>query len=346
MTTIGWYVHHHGAGHLTRFLAIRQHLDADVAVVSSMPAPRVLPPGTTWTLLPRDDEPVEHADGSVHLPEDASPTANGLLHWAPLGHPGHRARFAAIAALVTDRDLAAFVVDVSVEVTLFVRLLGVPTVVMTQPGDRSDLPHRLAYDAADRIIAPWPAGQHDSDALERVADRVRHVGGISRHDGRADATLGDTAGRIVVLGSVVPPPMDGGAPQVVVDHLADAAAATPETSWAAIGGTPDTWREDPWDLIRTAEVVVTAAGQNSVADLAAAGAHAVVIPQARPFDEQVATGRALAAAGLAVVLDAWPETEAWPELLARARALEPAWDRWGTAGAARRAADVILEVAS
>ncbi|MFZ7087466.1 glycosyltransferase [Curtobacterium sp. RRHDQ10] len=338
MTTIGWYVHHHGAGHLTRFLAVREHLDADVVVASSLPAPRTLPPRTTWVQLARDDEPVPQADGSVRRPEHASPTVHGLLHWAPLDHPGHRSRLTAIAALVTEHDVAAFVVDVSVEVTLLVRLLGVPTVVMTQPGDRSDLPHRLAYDAADRVIAPWRAGLHVSDALARVDDRVRYVGGISRFDGRAVADTADDrgpAGRIVVLGSVGAPPPTG--------HVRAGAVST---GWTVLGSSAETWHDDPWEILRHADVVVSAAGQNSVADLAAIGARAVVVPQPRPFGEQVATGRALRQHDLAVVVDAWPAEDAWPALLDRARALEPAWERWGTRGAARRAADAVMEVVS
>ena len=40
---VGWYVHHHGAGHLTRLLAVRPHLDADVVVFSSLAAPVAVP---------------------------------------------------------------------------------------------------------------------------------------------------------------------------------------------------------------------------------------------------------------------------------------------------------------
>ncbi len=56
MSVVGWYVHHHGAGHLTRFLAVRPHLDHEVVVFSSMPAPARLPDRTSWVILPRDAE--------------------------------------------------------------------------------------------------------------------------------------------------------------------------------------------------------------------------------------------------------------------------------------------------
>jgi hypothetical protein len=347
--TVGWYVHHHGAGHVTRLLAVRPHLDADVVVFSSLPAPAALPAATTWVLLPRDDDDVVGADGTSRPPGDpeagTDPTVRGLLHWAPLHHDGHAGRLAAIASWIAHARPRAFVVDVSVEVTLLVRLLGVPPVVVAQPGDRSDAPHSLGWDAAERIVAPWAAGLHDSPALDRAGERVRRVGGISRHDGRAagraDGPAAPEPGTVLVLAG-------GGAEgrAGLARRVEEAAAATPTARWTVLGASADSWVDDPWPFLRSAEVVVTAAGQNSVADLAAAGSRAVVIPQDRPFDEQRATARLLADRGLAVVPDGgWPAPAAWPELLDRARALTPDWRLWQVDGAAARAAAVIAEVA-
>nr|WP_256428711.1 glycosyltransferase [Frigoribacterium sp. VKM Ac-2836] len=232
------------------------------------------------------------------------------------------------------------VVDVSVEVTLFARLLGVEVVVVSQPGDRTDEPHRLAYDAASRVIAPWPAGTHDSSALDRVADTVRWVGGISRQDGRRASTPDP----VVVPGSVL---FVGGAGGTDHDDLwvsvARAARATPGTTWSTLG--LDSWVDDPGAAMAAAEVVVTWAGQNTVADLAALGARAVVVPQTRPFDEQLTTARALDRAGLAVVSSTWPADDEWPSLIERARGLRPDWSAWQVEGGAARAAAVVAEVA-
>jgi hypothetical protein len=347
---VGWYVHHHGAGHLTRLLAVRPHLDADVVVFSSLAAPAVLPEATTWLQLPRDDHDVVAPDGTTRAPGDpeagTDPTVRGLLHWAPLHHDGHAGRLAAVAAWIAHARPRAFVVDVSVEVTLLVRLLGVPPVVVAQPGDRSDAPHALGWDAADRVLAPWAEGLHVSAALDHVRDRVRLVGGVSRHDGRVDGPGSPAPGTVLVLAG-------GGAEgrEGLAQRVAEASGATPAWRWSVLGASADSWVDDPWPLLRGAEVVVSAAGQNSVADLAAAGARAVVVPQDRPFDEQWTTGRLLDERGLAVVPDrgradhGWPAPEAWTDLLDRARALDPDWSLWQVDGAAARAAAVIAEVA-
>lgn len=326
MGLTGWYVHHHGAGHLTRFLAVRPHLAGEVVVFSSLPRPVTLPPATTWVELARDnDRPPGAPD-----PAEADPTVGGLLHWAPLGHAGHADRFAAIAASIADRRFNRFVVDVSVEVALLVRLLGVATVVVTQPGDRGDKPHRLAYAAATRVLAPWPAGAHRGPATPALAE----VGGISRFDGR-EREADPEPGTVLVLGN-----------GVSGSDIDAASAAVPRTRWRLAGSSRSTWIEDPWEALQRAEVVVAAAGQNSVADLAAAGARAVVVPQPRPFDEQVATGRVLTERRLAVVAPVWPGPDAWPSVLEQARGLRPDWSQWGVTGAARRAADVIATVSA
>ncbi|NKS98662.1 hypothetical protein GS498_19270 [Rhodococcus hoagii] len=59
-------------------------------------------------------------------------------------------------------------------------------------------------------------------------------------------------------------------------------------------------------------MVITHAGQNAVADVAAAGAASIVIPQERPFAEQVTTAGVLHAARLAVVQPSWPSRPSGP----------------------------------
>jgi hypothetical protein len=341
VSRVGWYVHHHGRGHVGRLLAIAPHVTSDIVCFSSLPEPAGLPAHCTWVQLGRDDAEEPETGGPVH---ERDITAGGLLHWAPALHNGHRRRLTAIATALEEMPVRAFVVDVSAEVALFVRLLGVPTVLITQPGERDDLPHHLAFRSASKIIAPWPGDLLRPAHLNDLPDVV-FVGGISRFDGRAALEVREESERaecsdrprVLVLGGA-------GGTDVTAASIAAAASATPEFEWTALGvpGHGDgAWRADPWDDLRRAAIVVSWAGQNSVADLAAANVNAVVIPQARPFVEQAQTAEALGRAGLAVVEPGWPSTDAWPELLDRARTLRPEWSRWRTAGAAQRAAAEI-----
>ncbi|HXH33486.1 MAG TPA: glycosyltransferase [Plantibacter sp.] len=331
---LGWYVHHHGRGHLTRMRAIAAHLDADITCFSTLPAPPGLPTRCAWIRLQRDDEPL--ADDSS--PAERDPSARGLLHWAPLGHQGHRDRLAVIASTLSTDGIDAMVVDVSVEVTLLARLLGVRTVVLAQPGVRTDAAHQLGFRAATAIIAPWPQRLLRPAHLEEVGDRVVYVGGISRFDGRERPRAAERSG-VVVLGGA-------GGSAVTEDEVASAAAASGRP-WTTLGATPGAaWSADPWSRLCSAAVVVSWAGQNAIADLAAAGARAVVIPQSRPFEEQDATARVLDASGLAIVRSDWPAADGWAATLDEASSLEPDWSLWEVRGAAERAAAAIMSAAS
>lgn len=343
---IGWYVHHHGWGHATRVRAILPHLDDEVTVFSSLPAPPGLPSHARWETLPFDADDIVDPSGARHAPSHfGDETARGALHWAPIAHPGHRARLALIAGWAATTAVSAFVIDVSAEVTAFVRLLGVPTVVVAQPGCRTDRPHRMAYEMADRILAPWAEGTIPAAGLDDFRDRVRRVGGVSRYDGR-DAGGGRDAGagrgadhaagrRVLFLGRTLPES---------VRHRT--AMLLGEAGWTVeTAGTGDGDRiDDVWPMITRAQVVVSAAGQNSVADLAAANARAVVVPQERPFGEQEETAGVLAAGGWAEVAPASAEADEVAALVERAAVRTPDWRGWQVRGAAERAAAVIEEV--
>lgn len=331
---IGWYVHHHGYGHVARFLAVQPHLRSPVVAFSSMPRPTTLPAEVEWVELPPDADAFEGADGSLHDPRDAEPTVRGHLHWAPHGHPGHRARLAAIAAASVTRDLQAFVVDVSAEVVAFARLLGLRTVAVTQPGARTDAPHALAYALADRIVAPWAHGAVPTAGLSAHGDRVVWTGGISRYDGRAPE--GVRAERsVLVLGRV----LDDTVREQASEHLRD-------RGWdvTAVGHDAASRVDDPWPLLSRSTVVVSAAGQNSVADLATAHARAVVIAQERPFDEQAHTADALERWGLARRADATITGDDLVALVEAAADDEPDWSRWQVAGGAERMAAAVEAV--
>lgn len=342
---VGMYVHHHGSGHAMRARALSAAL-----------AKRGI--GTT-TLGSRDD-------AGIRLPLDpeavpgADPTVGGALHWAPPRSAGMARRMAMISDYLAGGQLpaelpaarpaafpavlpAALHVDVSVEVALLARLHGTPVTVQAMPGDRRDAPHVLGHSVADGIIAAWPEWVPLPAHLEPVADRVRAVGGITRFEGRDRTTDGaDFAPgrmRVTVLGGT------GGGD--LPDGYFDAVAAACPDADVKILDAAHGWVDDPWPYLCASDVVVAAAGQNSVADIAAAGARAIIIPRPRPFGEQEATARVLSDAGLALVPcgadEDPPAPEDWPALLDRAPNAD--WSTWQTDGAADRAAAVIEGVA-
>jgi len=329
---IGYYIHHQGSGHLHRALAVQRQSELDITGLSTLPRP------SDWI------------GDWQQLADDAVPTAstesaaNGWLHYVPQAHDGLRRRMGALSTWITGHQPAAMVVDVSVEVALLARLHGVPVITMAQPGIRDDRPHTLGYGISDAIIGPWP---RVADQLWQVSDpklqnRLIPVGAISRYTPAGSASGPSTAQakRVVVLNGT------GGSSMGAL--VKRAAEGQPDWDWTHLDRASGTWTDDPWPVLRSASVVVSHCGQNAIADIAATRRPAILIPQARHFDEQEAMAAQVKRLGgrlPALVLDSWPEPEAWSALLSRTARLDASgWALWNDGGGAQRAADVLAGV--
>ena len=324
---IGYYVHHQGLGHRTRALGIARELGVPVMGFSSLEPPAQWP--GEWCRLPLDvpGAPVD-------------PTANGVLHWAPLDHVGYRERMRVLAEHLGS-DVSVMVTDTSAEVTLLSRLMGVRTVVMAMRGQRTDRTHGAAYDAASMIVAPWTAVTAEDYWPRQWTDKTVFAGAISRFDHLslasgthpADVARAGSPRKVLVV-------WGGGGTDVTDRDIELARRSCPDWRWTV--RSPQNPSPDLWTELRDADVVVTHGGNNAVAELSAAARPAVVIAQPRPFDEQHATVRALAHAGVCTALERWPEPADWPGLLHDALWRGNAgWSRWRHGDGARRAAQAI-----
>lgn len=364
---IGWYLHHHGQGHLQRLRGIAPHLEQEVLVFSSLPAPEVLPRTRAgevgWVRLPGDWE----AEQGCPVPAQADPTAGGTLHWAPLRHRGHARRLAALAQHAP--ELEGMVVDVSAEAAMLSRILGLPTVVVTQPGDRTDGVHRTAYRMAAALLAPFPGPEAVGERALREAaphcvefrEKTVFTGGISAagdppeeaitvsavsaaapaasaSGASAPAASAQESGasdpvRVLFLGS-------RGGSLIGPEELARAQAAS-RAAWDVVGVPGHPWVHDVGPLLARADVVVMNAGMGSIADVARSPRPAILLGQERPFGEQEATCRLLEGIGL-TTLRGVPDPGEWDGLIERALAAGTApWAAWGVRGSGARAARAI-----
>lgn len=338
---VGYYVHHHGHGHWRRAQAIAECLSCPVTLIGS-----ALPP------LPA---PLQRLD----LPGDTAPGMQvesfATLHYAPLAVDGLRQRMALLAQWLDAHWPCLLVVDVSVEVALLARLLGVPTIYLRQHGQRDDPAHLQAYACATTLLAPWPpfmeclAGEADGNAAA-VVQRTQYSGWLSRYpQGRQAAP---EKGRVLVI-------IGQGGTAIIVEMLHSMARACPDHHFRVAGLASGLSADhtalmpgnlldlghlpEPLDELCRAEVVIGSAGDGVVSEAARLGCRYIAVAEPRPFDEQLVQARRLNALGLAIGLDAWPQPEQWPPLLEQARALDPQkWEHGGAmAESARRAADII-----
>lgn len=335
---IGYYAHHHGSGHLQRAAAISRYVGPRLTVLSSG-RPQA---GITHLPLARDDDP----------PVIGDVAATGALHWAPLRHKGFQQRSNQIVNWATRERCEVIVSDVSVEVLLLARLLSIPSVAVALRGERRDRPHALGYDVASRIVAPWPWDTH-GDELQQWLHKTVWVGAVSRFDGRVrEIGRCDRPGRctVVLLGR--------GGNSMTARDLSEA-AAVPGMHWHLLGssarsGTADLpssveplgWVADPWPLLCRADVVVAAAGDAAIADVAAAGRPLIAVPQARPYGEQHANAAALVRHRLCIAEPTWPDRRRWPRLLDQAEALGGwRWAEYCDGQGTARMANALLELA-
>lgn len=356
---IGYYVHHHGSGHLSRATALARVLGDDLTGLSSLARPG----GWTgdWLKLPADTGP--------DTDDPVDPTARGALHWVPRRADGVRARAAALSAWFERARPRVIVTDVSVEVALLARLHGIAVVVVAQPGQRDDEAHRLAYRIADRVIGFWPAGFDVVQTAEPLAERLATVGALSRFavaeradaaaasgsqgaedmsgEGRpgdggvsADSSLAPHSGDILVFSGT-----GGSGPGALNAVVRAARAALPDRHFTEL---VDASAAQVEAALARASLVFSHCGQNAVAEIASARVPAVLVAELRPFAEQEAMAAALAGSDLPVeVMTAESaETADWTALAARLEAADgDAWAEWVDGSAAERAAQVIRDVA-
>ncbi|MCW2762451.1 MAG: hypothetical protein JWR85_2652 [Marmoricola sp.] len=333
---IGYYVHHHGLGHLHRAEALVGELVAsgeEVTGISSLPRPASW--GGPWLQLPRDD--------TAAVPVD--PTAAGHLHWVPVGDQGHRERMASLSRWIDEMVPSVVVVDVSAEVALLVRLHGVRVVSMVLPGSRTDSAHLTAFHLSSALVAAWPEEADARDPTmtpglpEDLRARLVRIGGVSRFP---PASVG--RGRPGPRRAVVLQGRGGGR---LTEHLeSELNRLVRGWEWTVLGGR-EPWTADPSATLLDADVVVTCAGLGSLADIAACRRPAVVVPAERPYAEQAASAAVLADSGWPVVVARTAQEALSPSVLDRAGRMDGnGWASWCDGDAARRFAALVADVAA
>lgn len=300
---IGYYVHHHGAGHLTRAKAIAAASDWPITLIGTGI-------GSAGIDLP-DDRPVSGQFGG----DDGEIFRPSALHYAPTDHDGVRRRVAMISQWIASAQPALMLVDVSVEVAMLARLASVPTVYVRLNGLREDAPHLDAFRAAAALLAPF------AEALEPDATPAWVRAKTIYHAGITTAPIPSPVRAksiLVVFGR------GGGIGDG--ETLAQAAQACPDWHWRVIGpATPPNaipanlefagWVDGAAAEIASASLIIGAAGDGLVSAVLASDKAFICIPEARPFGEQQATATRLGQLGAAVVLPQWPPPASWPRLI-------------------------------
>ena len=315
---IGYYVHHHGDGHRQRAIAIASQAPDRFVLLGTGLAGRT--EGLACIDLP-DDRPVETAVFDGVDGEAARPQA---LLYAPTHHQGVRERVALIAGWIEATRPGLMVVDVSTEIAMLARLAATPTVYVRQMGVRNDPAHLDAFRGARAILCPFAERLDNPEVEDWVRARTMYAPGLTARI-PARAIREDVV--LIVMGK-------GGA-AAEGERIAASARAYPDLQWRLAGPASDIqdpppnliqmgWSPSLAEEIAAAGVVVGGAGNGLVSAVLAADRPFICLPEARPYEEQIAMGRAMEAAGAAVVHHGWPDADHWPGLLREAKTLSRA----------------------
>ena len=324
---IGVYVHHRQQGHLHRVLPVVGALrdrGEDVTMILTGPIDEAMcPPGIRVERLPVGGDVAAKNAGGQGSDQLSLDSRRAAVSWMDRRRP------------------RVLWVDSSPAMSLAGRMTGTPIVSSLPPGARHDRPHVLRCRSAARLIGAWPPGAHQ-DTLTSVEKTVYETGGISRFEQRERIRRSHGGPRVVHLNRSG----TRGDHRFwrAVRNLIEGAGVA---DWLELGGPDGRWRDDPWSELCSADVVVTGAGQASVADAACADVPLVVVPARHEFGEHRATADALAGIPGASVMryGDGPTAVAGVVRAQVERALDGQapgirqW--WGVDGAADRAADVI-----
>ncbi|MCK8490560.1 hypothetical protein M0L20_01780 [Spirosoma sp. RP8] len=342
---IAFYVHHHGSGHLMRCLAISTLLtDCQITFLGSRLAAysSLIPDSINCIELPMDTP----SSADRHYAE-GNPVEG--LHYAPLNVEGQRQRTALLTEFFNRVSPLLFVVDVSVEVALLARLSGVPTIVIKQHGNRQDLPHQLAYQSAEVVLAPF-SPMMKQEETPWLANKLVYTGGFSRYPLQVNSRSGEQANRAAVL-------VGAGGTSLDATFLIHIARQAPDWIFEVVGklagSTTDCvptnviWHgqlDDPRLILERCVLVIGNAGHNTVMEMAALNKRFIVIPEQRPFEEQLIKATILDQLALAYVVHPHELYQTnWPAVLTATAAREPHWQGIVDEEATARAAQLIRQ---
>ena len=228
------------------------------------------------------------------------------------------------------------------ELAIIVRGMGVPVVLVHLPGNKKGDPTQVfAYELADHIVAHFPHSLEQPNY--RYTSKTCYSGYMSKYSypEMTQGTHATTHRVTVILG------YDNYDLTVLKNITKD-----PETQFTIIGN------KKHYDLgenclllgqvddIRQSiagDVVISAAGQNTIAELLSLGKRMILLPEPRPYDEQTVHANVLADKQIALLAKEDFSATQWQELIEQARTFTPEIENLVSGSAAEDIAQKMKE---
>ncbi len=306
-----YYVHHQGQGHSTLFNLLVGDLQKTYAVHAVIANDLI-------------ESHVQKADAVHILPSKWDVTDKGFNHTFSQAFEGipfnvqPARRLLALTNLVISYQPVAFFVDGSAELAIYARGMGVPVIFNRLLGSiEQDPTQTFAYQCASMITCFFP--EEIEMGHYAYKDKTHYYGYISKYNSIPDSSTNNST-ITILMGS------DG--PSIeTLQHI----TANQNYVFHIIGN-----REplplDPkviqygrvTDISQYIEgsVVISSAGLNSISELLALQKKIILLPEDRPYDEQVINATQLALLGRCVVATHDADTAQWNTYIHQALQLD------------------------
>ena len=316
-STIFYFVHAHGNGHRATFNILYPALSVFfnvIAMTTNTEITGYLSENHEVQVL---ELPPKYPTG-YEVPEHTFSKAFEVTPYAV--EPAERAK--ALAEAIERYKPKAFYCDGVPELAIVVRGMGVPVVLVHLPGNIMNDPTQVfAHELADHIIAHFPRSLEQEDY--QYASKTYYCGYLSKYANRNSKEFKflDIDNVTVLLG------YDNYDASVLTNITKD------QNMQFTIIGNKQVYDlgenciqlgkvEDISKAI-VGDVVISAAGQNTIAELLSLGKRVILLPEPRPYDEQVVHANVLANQNVALLAQENYSAEQWQNLLQKAKTFKP-----------------------
>ena len=314
--TIFYFVHAHGHGHRATFKLLYPALSLYFKVIAITTNSEI-----TWYLNQKHDDlevlelPSKYPPG-YKVPEHTFSKAFEVTPYAV--EPAGRARV--LAEAIERYQPKALYCDGVPELAIMVRGMGVPVVLVHLPGNViADPTQVFAHELADHIIAHFPANleqanyqfvsktyysgylsQFAADELTQYEyPDINHITVLLGYDNYEESVL-----KNLTKDQATPFTIIGNKQNYALDENCTQLGLVNDISKAIVG-----------------EIVISAAGQNTIAELLSLGKKLILLPEPRPYDEQTVHANVLADKHIALLAQESFTSGQWQEMIRKAKKL-------------------------
>lgn len=315
-----YFVHAHGNGHKATFNILFPELSNFFNVITITTNEKV-------TAYLHKNHPVEVIELPAKYPENyeiPEHTFSKAFEVTPYeNEPAFRAK--ALAEAIEHYRPKAFYCDGVPELAIMIRGMGVPIVLVHLPGNIMNDPTQVfAHELADHIVAHFPDSLEQTDYQFKA--KTYYSGYLSKYSGvefrEEDQTDFDTV--TILLG------YDNYDESVLQKMTQDQ-----NTQFTIIGNKQDfALSENCEQLGRVKDIreaikgniVISAGGQNTIAELLSLGKRLILLPEPRPYREQEVHANVLAARNIALLAQDNFTAEEWQNIIEQAKQFTPSYD--------------------